>query len=121
MDSRSVDLGEVAAFADGQATRVEVDGRGLVVVKRGDDFYVLRDICPHQGARLSGGQVTGVVPECKPGAEIVLDRDGEILTCPWHGWQFDLCTGRSLVEPEKARVRAYPVRVEAGRVLVELP
>ena len=120
MASRRVDLGAVDAFVDGQAHRVEIDGRGLVVVRRQDTFYVLRDICPHQGARLSDGSVTGTALECNPGAEIVLGREGEILSCPWHGWEFDLCTGRSLIDPETVRVRTYAVSVEAERVLVEL-
>ena len=42
------------------------------------------------------------------------------LSCPWHGWEYDVRTGRSLCEPEKVRVRTYPARVEDGRVLVEL-
>ena len=109
-----------ADLADG-AHRVELeDGRGLVVVRRQDQWWALRDICPHQGARLSDGQVTGQVAECRLGGEAVLERDGEILVCPWHGWQFDLCTGRSVVEPETVRVRTYAVRVEAERVLVDL-
>ena len=120
MASKGVDLGAVEAFADGDVQRVEAGGRGLAVVRRGDVFYVLRDICPHQGARLSDGQVTGQVAECSLEGEAVLERDGEILVCPWHGWQFDLCTGRSLVDGEKNRVRSYPVRIAAGRVLLEL-
>jgi 3-phenylpropionate/trans-cinnamate dioxygenase ferredoxin subunit len=120
MASQRVDVGAVDAFLDGQARRVEVEGRGLVVVRRGAGFYALRDICPHQGARLSDGRVMGTTLECPPGAEIVLGREGEILSCPWHGWEFDVCTGRSLFGPEKVRVRAYSVGVESGRVLVEL-
>ena len=118
MTLRRVDLGAVDDFADGQARRVAVGGRGLVVVRRGADFHVLRDICPHQGARLSDGQVTGTALECPPGAEIVLGRDGEILSCPWHGWEFDVCSGRSLVEPDRVRVRVYETAVEDGRLLV---
>lgn len=44
---------------------------------------------------------------------------GEVLTCPWHGWEFDVCTGRALANPQ-ARVRAYPVRRAGERLLVEL-
>ena len=71
---------------------------------------------PAPGRRLSDGQVTGTALECPPGAEIVLGRDGEILSCPSHGWEFDVCSGRSLVEPD--RVRVYETAVEDGRLLV---
>ena len=40
-------------------------------------------------------------------------REGEILRCPWHGWEFDVTTGRSIFNPHAVRVRAYPVAVEA--------
>jgi nitrite reductase/ring-hydroxylating ferredoxin subunit len=44
--------------------------------------------------------------------EYVWDREGEILRCPWHGWEFDLTTGRSIFNPHKLRVRTYEVTVE---------
>jgi nitrite reductase/ring-hydroxylating ferredoxin subunit len=44
-------------------------------------------------------------------------RDGEIVTCPWHGLEFDVTTGRCLASP-KVRVRTYPVVVEDGLVKV---
>ncbi|MCH2203684.1 MAG: nitrite reductase (NAD(P)H) small subunit, partial [Fuerstiella sp.] len=66
------------------------------------------------------GSVTGDVSHCPVGETQQYFRDGEILRCPWHGWQFDLSTGRSLVDPERTRVRSYPVRVEQDRVLVAL-
>jgi 3-phenylpropionate/trans-cinnamate dioxygenase ferredoxin subunit len=57
---------------------------------------------------------------CLPGQEIDIEREGEILVCPWHGWEFDLATGCSLLDPERVRVRAYPARLEGGRVLVDM-
>ncbi len=51
-----------------------------------------------------------------PGA-IEYSRPGEILTCPWHGWEFDIRTGRSWCDPERLRVRRYEVSVESGEAL----
>jgi 3-phenylpropionate/trans-cinnamate dioxygenase ferredoxin subunit len=42
----------------------------------------------------------------------VLQREGEILRCPWHGWEFDLTTGRSVFMPAEVRVKSYPVEVQ---------
>jgi 3-phenylpropionate/trans-cinnamate dioxygenase ferredoxin subunit len=114
------DIGAIADFVPGKPYRVEVAGQALAVVRKGDRFYALRDRCLHQGARLSNGRVGGTPLPCKPGEAIGYGRTGEILTCPWHGWEYDVCTGRSLANPEKVRVRTYPVRVEGGRVLVDL-
>lgn len=120
MGLRRVDVGPVDAFADSAVRRVEVAGRGLAIVRQGDAWYALRDVCPHQGARLSDGRVGGTALARRPGDEIVLGRVGEVLSCPWHGWEYDVRTGRSLCEPERVRVRTYPVRVEDGRVVVEM-
>ena len=47
----------------------------------------------------------------KPG-EIIWERDGQILRCPWHGWEFDIASGRSVFNPHRLRVRTYDVTVE---------
>lgn len=47
-------------------------------------------------------------------------RKGEILRCPWHAWEFDLRSGRSLHNPEPERVKAYPIRLEGDDVLVQI-
>ena len=54
-------------------------------------------------------------------ATFITSRPGEMLRCPWHGWEFDIRTGRSYIDPEKLRVRAYEVVVEPGQRLVEGP
>jgi 3-phenylpropionate/trans-cinnamate dioxygenase ferredoxin subunit len=46
--------------------------------------------------------------------EYVWAREGEILRCPWHGWEFDITTGRSIFNPHRMRVRTYEVTVEAA-------
>ena len=95
-------------------------GRGLVLVRRGKQWWALRDICPHQGARLSGGVVSGRVPPCLPGDNIDMIDEEPVLICPWHGWEFDVTSGRCLTDPYRQRVRAYAVKIEEGRVWVEL-
>jgi nitrite reductase/ring-hydroxylating ferredoxin subunit len=54
-----------------------------------------------------------------PGAELRRVRDGEILRCPWHGWEFEIATGKTVTKPV-VRVKTFPARVEDGRVVVEL-
>ena len=63
-------------------------------------------------ARPSGrGTITGTARSTNPG-EIIWERDGQILRCPWHGWEFDIATGRSVFNPHRLRVRTYDVTVE---------
>lgn len=63
------------------------------------------------GGRCAGGAVTGTTLPGPPGCYDYA-REGEIIRCPWHGWEFDITTGRSVFNPHKVRVRAYPVAVE---------
>ena len=120
MISRECDIGSAADYADRTAYRVEAAGRTIVVVRNGNTFYALRDECPHQGAPLSAGRVAGTVLQSGIGEPVGYGRADKILRCPWHGWEFDLETGRSLVDPHRACVRAYPVRFEGGRVIVQM-
>jgi nitrite reductase (NADH) small subunit len=66
------------------------------------NYYALDGICPHQGGPLGKGELCGA-----------------IVTCPWHGFQFDVTSGqhqtsKSLVHP------TFPVKVEGGEVFVEI-
>jgi nitrite reductase/ring-hydroxylating ferredoxin subunit len=98
---------------------VEVDGRAVVLFNVAGEFFALLDRCPHQGGSLCKGRLTGLVEASGPGA-YRLSRPGEIIRCPWHGWEFDLRTGKSWCEP-RVRARSYPVAVEPGSRLVEGP
>jgi nitrite reductase (NADH) small subunit len=91
----------------------------VVLVRKGDAFYALHDVCPHRMAALSAGGVAGTAMPSEVGV-IRYGREGEIIRCPWHGWEFDLLDGRSLHDPRRERVRAYPVSVEDGAVYVYL-
>jgi len=77
-----------------------------------------RNVCPHMAAPVCRGRVSGTT---LPSAvyEYKYGRDGEILQCPWHGWEYDLVTGEHLAPGSTARLRGYPVVVEAGRVYVQ--
>lgn len=89
---------------------VEINGRSIGVFNVNDEFYAVRNRCPHKGAPLCRGMVTGLVVGDL--YEFEYQRDGEILRCPWHGWEFDLKTGGSIFNPHKMRVKSYPVSVE---------
>ncbi len=118
--SNGVDIGPAEQFPPGRPHAVKAAGRDLVVVSKGREFFAIRDLCPHQGARLSAGSLCGDVEPCEPGDEPTYTREGEFLTCPWHGWKVDLRTGCSVLEPETVRVKRYPISVKNGRLIVEI-
>ena len=116
-------VGTTDEIGPGQRKIVEIDGRSIGVFNVGGRYFALRNQCPHAGARLCDGVLTGLVTSSSPGEYTYL-RDGEILRCPWHGWEFDIATGRSWFDPDRTRVRAYEASVEpadrlAGEELAE--
>jgi nitrite reductase/ring-hydroxylating ferredoxin subunit len=99
---------------------VRLDGRGVVVFNVKGEFFALSDQCPHKGASLSGGKMTGLVESGGPG-DYTYTRVGEIVRCPWHGWEFDVRTGRSYCDPRRMRLMQFNVTVEPGVKVVEGP
>jgi nitrite reductase (NADH) small subunit len=96
---------------------IEAEGRRIAILSVGDRFYALRDRCPHKGASLCRGTIGGTFLASAPG-EYIYGRDDQVIRCPWHGWEFDLESGRSLLEPDRVGVRVFPVTVEDGVVVV---
>jgi nitrite reductase/ring-hydroxylating ferredoxin subunit len=99
---------------------VRLNGRGVVVFNVKGEFFALSDRCPHKGASLSGGKMTGLVESGGPG-DYTYTRVGEIVRCPWHGWEFDVRTGRSYCDPRRMRLMQFNVTVEPGAKVVEGP
>lgn len=98
-------------FPPGARRIVEVGGRSIGVFNIRGGLYALRNRCPHQGAPLCLGLIGGTTTAARP-YELVYSREDEIITCPWHGWEFEIATGRSVFNPHKVRVKTYDVTVE---------
>lgn len=101
------DFVKVAAIDDleeGELMAVEVDGEPVCLTKVDGNVYAFTGNCTHIGGPLDEGEL-----------------DGEVLTCPWHGAQFNVCTGKVLRGPARQDIQTYPVRVESGSILVCLP
>lgn len=95
---------------------VAVDGRSIGVFNVGGRFYALHNGCPHKGGALCEGPVGGTVLPTED-RSYTYGREGEILRCAWHGWEFDIRTGRALVDPTVC-ARTYPVTVVDGTVVI---
>lgn len=108
-------LGPVGDFPPGTSRIVEVGGRSIGVFNVDGTFYALRNRCPHQGGPLCRGMVQGKW-ESPRVYERVINEEERVLKCPWHGWQFDLSTGKFVSLPQRWRVATYPVRLESARV-----
>lgn len=88
----------VEDLAEGEGRRVACDTRNVFVYRQADGFKVYDALCPHQSTDMPQEALAG-----------------SILTCPKHGWKFDLRSG-ACIEKGDAPLKAYETRVEAGRV-----
>lgn len=94
-------------------------GLSLGVFNIGGEFFAIKNVCPHMGAPLCQGRVhathrPGEVFEFRP------DLAGRVLRCPWHGWEFDIVTGKGLYDAS-SRVATYPCEVTPeGEIVVHL-
>ncbi len=98
---------KVATVSDvpvGTAKVVQAGGKTLALFNLGGTFYALDNRCTHVGGPLGEGAV-----------------EGNKVTCPWHGSVFNITTGEVVEPPARRAVATFPVRVERGEVLVEIP
>ena len=103
-------VGTVEEIPPGERKLVEIEGRSIGVFNVRGEFFAIRNRCAHQGGPLCQGRLTGLVQARVPG-EYTYTRQGEILRCPWHGWEFDVKTGQSWWDPARTRARSYDVDV----------
>jgi nitrite reductase/ring-hydroxylating ferredoxin subunit len=99
-------LGSADEVPEGGARCYRVGQRAIAVFRVRGELHAIDDTCPHRGGSLSEG-----------------DLDGTVVSCPRHGWQLDVTTGKNAmsVGGDAVRVGSYRVWVEGSEILVELP
>jgi nitrite reductase/ring-hydroxylating ferredoxin subunit len=113
-------VGTVDEIPPGSRKIVEVGGRSVGVFNVRGEYFALLNRCPHQGGPLCLGRAHGLLRSGGVG-EYDYSRPGEMLRCPWHGWEYDMRTGQSWFDPRGVLVRTYDVSVAAGAELQKGP
>ncbi len=98
-----VKMATIDELASGQAKEVEHDGRIYALFSINGEISAVDGICPHQGGPLADGEVVG-----------------SCVTCPWHGWQFDVKTGATPIN-KRTKLPIFEVRIEGSDVFVSVP
>lgn len=91
---------ETSDIPPGAGRTVEVNGKPVALFNIGGHFFAISNTCLHRGGPLGEGEL-----------------EGKIVTCPWHGWRYDVTTGTNEMNPSIA-VQKYEVKIEGGSVLV---
>jgi nitrite reductase/ring-hydroxylating ferredoxin subunit len=105
------------APAEGSVRMLDIGPHRIGLYRVSGRLYALADRCPHRGAPLCSGMVATPLETAE--GEVALGASASVVRCPWHKWEFDIPSGRSLVD-ERLRVRRYAVRVEEEVVVVTL-
>jgi nitrite reductase (NADH) small subunit len=106
------------APGEGEVWIVEVGRHRIGVFSVRHEWHALADRCPHRGAPLCSAGVVATPIEAH-GDVVLLGDPKSVIRCPWHKWDFEISSGRCLVD-ERLRVRRYPVRVEGDHIVISL-
>ena len=114
----TIDVGPITDFEDRHFRVVLANGREIGVLRWSERFFAVHNRCPHQKGPVCLGVLSGRLGSSAPGS-MEVDEATPVVACPWHGWEFELESGHALWD-EGYAVKTVPVRVEGGRVLLEL-
>ena len=91
---------KAADVAPGQIREIRMEGMTIALANVGGQFHALSNTCLHRGGPLGQGELQGVA-----------------VTCPWHGWQYDVTTGKTVQNPQ-AGVGCYATEVRGDEVFI---
>jgi nitrite reductase (NADH) small subunit len=93
---------KAADITPGSIQEVQVDGKTVALANVGGSFYAINNTCLHRGGPLGQGTL-----------------EGKVVTCPWHGWQYDVTTGKTTMNPGVG-LACYPTEVRGDEVFVDM-
>ncbi len=102
VQKRRVKVGNVGELSEGHGREVTVEGRKLALFKANGGFFAIANLCLHRGGPLSEGELNDYK-----------------VTCPWHGWKYDVRTGAFDIIPT-LKVKAYRVDEKDGELFIEI-
>jgi len=94
--------GKMAEVAQGTIREFQVDGKTVAIANVGGKFHAISNTCLHRGGPLGEGVL-----------------EGNIVTCPWHGWEYDVTTGK-IKQNATVGVASYPVEVRGDDIFVDV-
>lgn len=98
--SNYIKVAKTSEMPSGTAREFHANGKVIALFNVGGKFYALDNTCLHRGGPLGQGVL-----------------EGDVVTCPWHGWQYRVTSGEAVFNPE-IKVQAYEVKVEGDDIVV---
>jgi nitrite reductase/ring-hydroxylating ferredoxin subunit len=113
MTEKRFEICPTSELEPGERCIVQLDEFSVGVFNIEGEYYALKNDCPHQRAPLCEGKLSGTTKSDRPG-EYEWERDGQIISCPWHGWEFDVTNGESVFNPHKVKTKTFDATVETA-------
>ena len=101
--SRTIRVAASEELQEGKALVVQVEGRTVALFRVEGRCYAIANACPHRGGPLAQGEVKG-----------------HVVTCPWHGWTWDVRTGANVRIPALKKVECFAVTEADGEILIDV-
>jgi nitrite reductase (NADH) small subunit len=86
----------------GTIREFQLDGKTVAIANVDGKLYAIDNVCLHRGGPLGEGEL-----------------HGKIVTCPWHGWTYDVTTGKTTMNPAIG-VQCYPIEIKGDDIFVEV-
>lgn len=109
-------VADIEAFQESNRVLIDIKGREIGVFKTDNGFFAVANYCVHQGGPLCEGKVSGALTADED-FELEYTKEDEVISCPWHGWEFDIETGKHLPHTNH-RIPTYDVEVEDGKIYI---
>ena len=95
-------VGKTSDIDEGTGKTFPIEGQTIAVFNNGEEFFAIEDTCKHKGGSLGGGEL-----------------NGDTITCPLHGWQYNITNGECLMNPQ-VKMKNFSVKVENGEISVDV-
>lgn len=93
-------VGKLSELAPGSSSTVDVNGKAIALFNVAGVVYAIDNTCRHRGGPLGDGPL-----------------EGDVVSCPWHHWEYNVCTGELVTNPA-VKLATYPVKVEGDEIKV---
>lgn len=104
MNNNWIEALALTAVPEGDVTAIKINGREIAFYEVEGEIFATDNICTHGHARLSDGFL-----------------EGKEIECPLHQGRFDVCTGKALCAPLNEDLKTYPIKIEQGKIYIDLP
>jgi len=98
-----VKVASVSDLHEGALIEVMIGNEPYAVCNASGELHAMQGVCPHRGGPLGQGAL-----------------NGNMVTCPWHAWEFDCRTGQNDYDPA-VKIAKYDVKISGDDVFLDLP